>query len=403
MSATALAGDAQFVRPPAAVPDRGRVASVDVLRGLVMVIMALDHVRDFFTNVPFDPTDLTQTSTALFLTRWVTHFCAPTFVFLAGASTFLYARGRGRGEVGRFLLTRGLWLVVLELTVSRLGWLFNLDYTSEPIILLVLWSIGVSMIVLAALVRLPLPVIAAVGVGMIAGHNALDGIRPEALGDWAPLWSLLHVQSAVPLGGGRVLVVAYPLVPWIGVMAAGYAFGTFFSRPAEDRRRLFLLLGGGLTLAFLVLRAVNLYGDPSPWVVQPSAGRTLLSFLNTTKYPPSLLFLLMTLGPAIMLLPALDRLRGPAARFLGTIGRVPLFYYILHIYLIHATVLAVGTLAGFPPSMFLTLWQRPPEGWGYPLPVVYLVWAGTVLALYPACRWFAAVKARRHEAWLSYL
>ncbi|HYC33859.1 MAG TPA: heparan-alpha-glucosaminide N-acetyltransferase domain-containing protein [Gemmatimonadales bacterium] len=403
MSATALA-EADVVRPHAEAVGPGRVGSVDMLRGLIMVLMALDHVRDYFTNVPFSPTDLTQTSTALFLTRWITHFCAPGFVFLAGTSAFFRgARGRSRGELSRYLLTRGLWLVVLELTVSRTGWMFNLDYTNEPLILLVLWAIGVSMIVLAGLVWLPLPAVAAAGVVMISGHNALDGIRPEALGAWGPLWAVLHVQAAVPLAGGRVLFVAYPLVPWIGVMAAGYAFGALFSRPADERRRLFLRLGIGLALGFLVLRAANLYGDPSPWTEQASPARTLLSFLNTTKYPPSLLFLLMTLGPAIILLPALERLSGPPARFLGTIGRVPLFYYLLHIYLIHATALAVGTLAGFPPSMFLTLWARPPEGWGYPLPVVYLVWAGVVLALYPACRWFAAVKARRRDAWLGYL
>jgi uncharacterized membrane protein len=214
---------------------------------------------------------------------------------------------------------------------------------------------------------------------------------------------ILHEQGPVGTPPGFVLFVIYPLVPWLGVMAAGYAFGALFRRPEEDRRRIFLRLGGALTLAFLVLRAVNLYGDPSPWTAQASPPRTLLDFLNTTKYPPSLLFLLMTLGPAIFLLPTFERLGGPAGRFLGTIGRVPLFYYLLHVYLIHATALAVGVLAGFPPSTFLTLFAGPPEGWGYPLPVVYLVWAGVVLALYPACRWFAALKARRHDAWLSFL
>jgi uncharacterized membrane protein len=263
--------------------------------------------------------------------------------------------------------------------------------------------LGIAMIALAALIWLPLPAVAAIGVGMIAGHNLLDAIGPESLGVWGPLWTVLHVQGPVPLGGQRLLFVAYPLVPWIGVMAAGYAFGELLRRPPGERRRTLWLLGAALTLAFVALRALNLYGDPSPWSAQASPGRTLLSFLNTTKYPPSLLFLLMTLGPSIMVLPLLERVTGPAADFLTTIGRVPLFYYVLHLYLIHAAALAVGTLAGLPPHGFLTLWLDLPREWGYPLPVVYLVWAGVVLALYPACRWFAGVKARRRDAWLSYL
>jgi len=385
------------------VAGRVRLDSVDLLRGLVIVIMALDHARDYFTEVRFDATDLTQTTAALFLTRWITHFCAPVFVFLAGTSAYLYAsRGRSRGEVSRFLLTRGLWLVLLELTVVRWAWTFNFSYT-ELLFVQVIWVIGVSMIALAALIHLPLPAAAGVGIAMMAGHNLLDGITPESLGAWGPLWTVLHVQSAIPLGGGRVFIVIYPLIPWIGVMAAGYAFGALLSRPERERRRTLLLLGGALTLAFVVLRAANGYGDPAPWSVQDGAGRTALSFLNTTKYPPSLLFLLMTLGPAIAALPLLERLTGPAARAVTVFGRVPLFFYVLHLYLIHALALAMGTLAGFDPRSFLHVWLLNPEGWGYGLPVVYLVWVSVVLALYPACRWFAGVKARRREVWLSYL
>ena len=404
MQAT-VAGGAPALAFPAEQQASGRVRldSVDLLRGLAIVIMALDHARDYFTSARFDATDLTQTTAPLFLTRWITHFCAPGFVFLAGTSAFLYqARRRSRAEVSRFLLTRGLLLVVLELTVVRWAWTFNFSYT-ELLFVQVIWVIGVSMIVLAGLIYLPLRAVAAVGVAMILGHNLLDGVTPQSLGAWGPLWTVLHVQAAMPLGGGRVFVVIYPLIPWIGVMAAGYAFGTLLLRTEQERRRTLLMLGGGLTLAFLMLRAVNGYGDPAPWTVQETAGRTALSFLNTTKYPPSLQFLLMTLGPAIALLPLLERLTGPVARAVTVFGRVPLFFYVLHLYLIHAVALTVGTLAGFDPRSFLHVWLNNPDGWGYGLPVVYLVWAGVVLALYPACRWFAGVKARRREVWLSYL
>jgi uncharacterized membrane protein len=408
MQAT-IAGGAPAFAVPAERQASGRVRldSVDLLRGLVIVIMALDHARDYFTPVQIDPTgstDLSLAPVSLFFTRWITHFCAPVFVFLAGTSAFLYqSRGRSRAEVSRFLVTRGLWLVILEFTVVRWAWLFNFNYTTEMLFVQVIWALGVSMIVLAGLIYLPMTATAAVGIGMILGHNLLDGITPQSLGAWGPLWAILHVQSAIPLGDGQVFFVVYPLIPWIGVMAAGYAFGTLVLRPESERRRKLLWLGVGLTSAFLVIRAVNVYGDPVPWEARESAGRTVLSFLNTTKYPPSLLFLLMTLGPAIAVLPLFERLTGPAARAVIVFGRVPLFFYVLHLYLIHALALIVGTLAGFDPRQFLRLWLNNPEGWGYGLPVVYLVWVGVILALYPACRWFAGLKARRREAWLSYL
>jgi uncharacterized membrane protein len=405
MQATVAGGTPGLALPlKPQVSGRVRLDSVDLLRGLVIVIMALDHARDYFTNVRFGFTGLDQVTAPLFFTRWITHFCAPVFVFLAGTSAFLYqARGRSRAEVSRFLVTRGLWLVVLELTVVRWAWNFNFNYTTELLFVQVIWVLGVSMIVLAGLIYLPMPAVAAVGMAMILGHNLLDGITPESLGAWGPLWIFLHVQAMVPLGSSQNLLVAYPLIPWIGVMAAGYAFGTLLLRPERQRRRTLLLLGSALTLAFLLIRVVNVYGDPAPWTAQETAGRTVLSFLNTTKYPPSLQFLLMTLGPAIAVLPLFERLTGPVARAVIVFGRVPLFFYVLHLYLIHALALTVGALAGFDPGQFLHLWMRLPEGWGYGLPVVYLVWAGVVLALYPACRWFAGVKARRREAWLSYL
>lgn len=404
MSATVGPSAAAASLPSVQPSGRVRLDSIDLLRGVVMVIMALDHTRDYFTELRFDPTDLAQTNAALFFTRWITHFCAPTFVFLAGTAAFLsHAGGKSRPALARFLVTRGLWLVVLEFTVVRFGWTFNLDY-STLLWVQVIWALGVSMIALAGLIYLPLPAVAASGVGMIAAHNLFDGIAPKALGALGPLWTVLHVQAPITLPGGNVLFVAYPLIPWIGVMAAGYAFGTVLLRPTDERRRALLRIGGALTAGFVVLRAVNLYGDPSPWASQSSATLTPLSFLNITKYPPSLLFLLITLGPAIASLAWFERLSGPAARFLIVIGRVPLFYYILHIFVIHAAALVVGVIAGFPVSRFLhPPFFNLPDGWGYGLPVVYVAWVAVVVALYPVCRWFAGLKARRREAWLSYL
>jgi uncharacterized membrane protein len=376
---------------------------VDLLRGLVMVIMVLDHVRAYLTEARFDPTDLARTDLALFGTRWITHFCAPTFVFLAGTGAFLAgSRGKSRDELARFLVTRGLWLVFLELTVVRFAWAFNLDY-AHMLWVQVIWVLGVSMMVLAALIYLPLPVIGAFGAAMIATHNLFDGLEPGALGAWGTLWTFLHVQRPVTMPWGSDLFVAYPLIPWIGVMAVGYAFGGVLLRPSAERQRALLRLGGALTAGFVVLRAINVYGDPRPWTPQSSGLFTVLSFFDTTKYPPSLLFLLMTLGPAIVSLAWFERLSGAGARFLIVFGRVPLFYYVLHLFVIHAAALAVGTLAGFPPAAFFGSIFEMPKGWGYSLPVVYAVWAAVVLALYPVCRWFADLKARRREVLLSYL
>jgi uncharacterized membrane protein len=383
-------------------PARGRLDSVDLLRGAVMVLMALDHVRDYFSIAHFDPTDLSRTTPALFLTRWVTHFCAPVFVFLAGTGAYLSAaRGRSRSELSRFLLTRGLWLVVLEFTVVRFGWIFNADYRNL-LFVQVIWVLGVSMVVLAGLVHLPRAAVVAFGAVMVLGHNLLDGVQPDALGEWGTLWTVLHVQAPVTVAG-LVILVAYPLVPWVGVMALGYGFGPLLLRPPAERRRLLLRLGAALTVAFLVLRATNLYGDPRPWAPQGSATYTLLSYLNVTKYPPSLLFLLVTLGPAIAALPLLERVRGPVARFFVVYGRVPLLYYVAHLYLIHALAVAVGVARGFDFTAMLGVWMTLPDTWGFGLPVVYLVWVAVVLALYPLCRWFANLKAHRREAWLSYL
>jgi uncharacterized membrane protein len=339
----------------------------------------------------------------LFLTRWVTYICAPVFFLLTGTGAYLSLRRQSTRELSRFLFTRGLWLIVLEVTLIRcFAYQFNVDY--RVTMLLVLWALGWAMITLGVLVRLPAFVVTAIGVVMIVGHNLFDGANLSG-----PLWSILHSPSFVLNSPEHVVFVAYPLVPWVGVTAAGYGLGQIYRWDADRRRAFLLRLGLALSLAFLAVRGLNAYGDPAPWTPQQTAAFTVLSFLNTTKYPPSLLFLLMTLGPAMLLLWAVDRGTPRILRPALVIGKVPLFYYALHFALIH--LLAVVTcyvqygsahwmfespdLAHYPFS--------PPPGWGYSLPVVYLVWVFVVVALYPLCRWFAALKQRRSDAWLSYL
>jgi uncharacterized membrane protein len=404
LAAAVAVGDEAVTGSPENV--RPRLDSVDLLRGLVMVIMALDHVRDFFHHdaLIFDPTDLTKTNAALFFTRWITHFCAPVFVLLAGTGAFLSAsRGRTKAELSRFLLTRGLWLIVLELTVVDLGWTFSLD---TQFIGQIIWAIGWSMIVLALLIYLPTWAITAFGIVMIATHNLFDPVQARSLGALSGLWAALHSRDLTETYGGIHLFTMYPLVPWIGVMAGGYGLGQLFLLERERRRRLLLRLGVALTLAFIVIRAINIYGDPRPWAVQKNGLFTLLSFLNCEKYPPSLLFLLMTLGPAMIVLALFERFNrqtNALARPFIIFGRVPLFYYILHIPLIHALAIAFAFIKYGPAISDLFKMGQPPADYGYGLPVVYLIWIGVVLVLYPACRWFANLKRRRRDAWLSYL
>jgi uncharacterized membrane protein len=399
----------------------GRIDAIDLLRGIVMVIMMLDHTRDFIHNASaqFDPADLSRTNIALFFTRWITHFCAPVFVFLAGTGAYLQlSRGKSKAELSRFLVTRGIWLIVLELTLVRLGVTFSFDIRMFGF-LQVIWVIGVSMIVLAALIYLPVKVVGAFGLVMIALHNLLDGFRvagwhgPESPvpGFWARVWILLHQAFEVfPIVWfpSPVVIVIYPLVPWIGVMAAGYAFGRLYELDAQRRRRLLLISGGAATVLFVVVRALNVYGDPAEWSNQKNAVLTLLSFLNTTKYPPSLLFLLMTLGPSILALAAFESSRGGGwfREFFVTFGRVPLFFYLLQWPVAHLISLLLHLAFGKPTAwLFQTpidwIDGLPPKGFN--LGVVYLCWIAGVLLLYPVCKWFAGVKQRRKDWWLSYL
>jgi uncharacterized membrane protein len=386
-----------------------------------MVVMMLDHTRDFVHNaaVQFDPTDLSRTNVALFFTRWITHFCAPVFVFLAGTGAYLQlARGKSKSELSRFLVTRGIWLIVLELTLVRFGMWFSFDVRMLAA-LQVIWVIGVSMIVLGALVYLPVKVVGFFGALLIAGHNRLDWFRVTSWhgpGTAEPslfekLWIILHQAfEAFPIAGfpSPVLIVIYPLVPWVGVMALGYAFGTLYQKDASTRRRVLLVSGAGATLLFIILRAVNIYGDPAAWSTQKNAIFTLLSFLNTTKYPPSLLFLLMTLGPSLLAL-ALFESRGGGGRvreFFITFGRVPLFFYLLQWYTAHLIAVLLHVAFGKPVQwLFQTPidWGGPRPNIGFNLVVVYLSWIAGVLLLYPLCKWFAGVKQRRKDWWLSYL
>jgi uncharacterized membrane protein len=394
-----------------------------------MVLMALDHVRDFWGPTGFDPADLSRSSPGLFLTRWVTHFCAPVFVFLAGVGAFFHGSRRSRRELAGFLLSRGVWLILLEFTVVQFSWCFTYfnGWPGGPDVLLfaqVIWVIGASMILLAGLVFLPLPLIALFGLAVIAGHNLLDGKTP-ASEPWATIWTVLHRGMAfVPLSflPGSVRIAwfnIYPLIPWVGVMAAGYAFGALMNGDAGRRRRWCFTIGIAATLAFGALRAIDRYGEPNPWraaapasAVAPTTGLSpaegsalypVLSFLNCTKYPPSLLFLLMTLGPALIALGLLEQARGPLARALVTYGRVPLFYYLLHIPLANAGGALYFQLRYDESRWIAGMMQSPPVGSELNLLIVYAAWIGLVAALYPACRWYAGLKQRSRSRWLSYL
>jgi uncharacterized membrane protein len=405
MSATSLSIEEKAAPAKSRARTAIRVASIDLLRGLVIIVMALDHVRDYFSPYPFAPEDLSQAFPALFLTRWITHFCAPTFVFLAGASAWLYRRNTGctRGELQRFLLTRGLWLVLLELTVVNLSWQFNFY---EFLGVQVIWTLGWSMVFLSLLLYLPLPAIAAIGAVIVLGHNLLDGIKAESLGQYKLLWAVLHEQLFFRRESGMVVAIAYPLVPWIGVTALGYVFATVLELPAERRRQILTWAGLAMIAAFVVLRLTNLYGEPQAWSPnERGAVYSVLAALNVTKYPPSLLFVLMTLGPALWLLPRLERWHGRLAGAVSVFGRVPLFFYLIHVPVIHAAAMLWSQISfGTRPYLFFRPSDQLPPGYEPDLLRAYVVWIALIVLLYPLCRWYADYKRRHKEnRWLSYL
>jgi uncharacterized membrane protein len=375
--------------------------AIDIVRGAVMVFMALDHVRDYVTELRFQPEDLSRGSAALFATRWLTHFCAPAFFLLAGVGIGVSrARGTSTGSLSRYLLLRGLWLLILEVIITPVGWQFGFDLL--PVFALVLWALGWSMILMAALIHLPFAAVAVLSVVLIAGHNLLDPIQPQSLGRFAGLWTVLHAPGFAIL---NVLFVGYPLVPWVAVMMLGYVLASLYSFDEVRRRRILVTIGAAAVVLFIMLRAFNTYGNAVPWTSQRTPALTVASFLNLRKYPPSLQFLLMTLGPTMIALALAERARGGLARFLSVYGRVPLFFYVMHIFVAHALAVLLAFAQGgeWRRIPIVNAPESIPDWYGVGLPGVYLAWITVVLLLYFPCRAFARLKDTRGDWWLRYL
>ncbi|MEA5597708.1 DUF1624 domain-containing protein [Rivularia sp. UHCC 0363] len=379
-----------------------RIVSVDLLRGLVMVLMTLDHTRDFFSNVRFNPLDIDQSNIFLFLTRWITHLCAPSFIFLAGVAAYLsLKRGKTKQQLARFLLIRGFWLIFLELTIVSLAWTFYPGLFMAGI----LWAIGWSMIVLAILIQLPIRSIAIFGVIVIVGHNLFDSVQVEQLGNFGWIWAFLHERTMfVPIPGIRFFLV-YPLIPWVGVMASGYAFGKVLTKTKTERLGWLRNLGLGLIFSFVVIRGLNFYGDPKPWSVQSSFWKTILSFINIYKYPPSLAYLLITLGIAFLLLYVFESQRSVLFKPLMIFGSVPLFFYIIHLWLIHfsAVLLALPKYGLKAFALPYLLSSAMPDDYGYDLHHVYVLWIIMLVILYPICNSFSNYKSKNKRWWLTFI
>ena len=384
-----------------------RIATVDLIRGLLMIVMALDHTRDFFSSATVDATDPVNSWPALFFTRWVTHLCAPGFVALAGTSIYLQRqRGRSAGEMAKKLVFRGIWLIFMEIAIVNFGIFFTYSFH----FLQVIYAIGGSFIVLAALQFLPTKMVAAYGFVVVCLHNLLDGIGPNQLGSAAWLWKLLVAPGAFLHDGKVTAFVAYPVLPWSGIMALGYAFGVVVLMPAKRRRAMALWMGVASLVVFCVLRLGGWYGDPLSFKHLPTFTHTAMSFFQLTKYPPSLQYTTATLGVLLVLFAIGDLMleRRRMTRALGVVeiyGRVPFFYYVPHFYLLHVLAVVVlmfasHTIHVHPPLAFFS---PPPANASFGLPVVYAIWISVVAVLYVPCRWFAGVKARRRDWWLSYL
>jgi uncharacterized membrane protein len=387
-----------------------RILSIDLLRGLVMIIMALDHIRDYFhaDAFVFDPVDLNKTNVPLFFTRWITNFCAPVFMMLAGTSAFIAGQRRTRKQLSVFLFTRGLWLVFLELVVVNFAWFFNIHFSFG--ILAVIWALGISMMALAALIHLPRPAILVTGIVLVAGHNLLDNVHVPGNSAEAIFWAILHERKGFSLNGWQFMTV-YPLLPWIGLMALGYCLGYLYRRDADPvkRKRLLLQMGAGFLLLFFLLRITNVYGDLIPWSRQSSPVFSFLSFINVTKYPPSLDYVLLMIGPALLFLALTEKPLNRMTSIISVYGRVPFFYYMIHIFLIHLAALFAATLSGYPWTAmtgFTTWVDFDPrlKGYGFSLGVVYLVWISVIAILYPLCRRYDRYKLEHKDKWwLSYL
>ena len=383
-----------------------RIESIDLLRGIVMVLMALDHTRAFlhYDSYFFSPTDISQTTVPLFITRFITHFCAPVFVFLAGTSAYLSGRRKNKKELSIWLIKRGVWLVILELTIVQFVWQFQLDYAMN--VLQVIWVLGVSMIFLAAFIYVPKRLMITVSLIVIFGHNALDGFEPET---WNGLWTILHLQAPIVTKYFAIMVF-YPLVPWVFVMPLGYHFGVLYTQDFDPivRKKYLIYLGLTAIGLFFIIRALNFYGDPNSWSNFESLTSTILSFMNVSKYPPSLLYLLITLGPSILLLAFVENCKGRIHHAIVIIGRVPLFFYVVHLFVIHLVALIIATIMGFSPrlmviELFISL-TKSLQGFGFNLVVVYILAIAITLTLYPLCIWFWKYKNNnRDKWWLSYL
>ena len=384
---------------------RYRIRSIDLLRGLVMIIMALDHVRDYFhwSAQLYGPVDLSHTSAPIFLTRWITHFCAPVFMFLTGTSAFLVGQRKTIKELSFFLLTRGLWLMFLDVGIINFAWGFNFHF---PVILLgTLWALGVSMVALSVLIYLPVKAILFIGISIVAGHDLFDNFHVAGNGLKAFLWDELHDPRPINFYG-HTIITGYPVLPWIGIITLGYCFGNLYNKEfsAVKRKTWLLLLGSGAIILFIIIRAINIYGDPQPWSSQNSKLFAFLSFMRVTKYPPSLLYSLITLGPAIIFLAFAEKPLNRVTEFINVYGRVPMFYYLIHIYLIHLLAMLAAQLTGFGWKAMVADIFPEVKGYGFPLFGVYLVWIGVVLALYPLCKWYDRYKtAHKEKWWLSYL
>ena len=394
------------------VSTRGyRLDSIDMLRGLVIVIMAIDHVRDFF-NVggDADPMANPTIGAALFFTRWITHFCAPVFVFLAGTSAGLMSSRKTPSALGAFLFKRGLWLIFVELSIVATAWSFapwGLEQLGgrTGVVMQVIWAIGASMVVMSGAQWLGQRACHFIGVAIVAGHSLLDPIWPVTTGNFdasQPWWVALHAQMAIP-AGPFFFAMVYPVLPWTGVMLLGFGTARVFEETPRTRDARLLAWGAAVTVAFVVVRAIGVYGEPNPWQAQSGAIGTLIDFLNVTKYPPSLVFLSMTLGPAAMLCSFAEQLPDSIRRPLIVFGRAPFAFYVAHLYLIHALAVGLGVVQGFRASQFLTYGFFFPKGYGVGLATTYAVWLLVIAMLYPLCHWVAAVKSRRRDWWLSYL
>lgn len=391
---------------PTELTQKSRITSIDLVRGIVMIIMALDHVRDYFHADAslFDPTDMDKTSPILFFTRWITHFCAPTFIFLSGISARIGGERKTRKQLAWQLFTRGIWLIVLEQTIFRFGFTFSLTY--DIFFFLVFWSIGGSMIILSVLLLISPRIILPVGLALIFGHNVFDEIRMVPGDSGHTLWVFMMQSGFIPPN----MAVPYALIPWTGIMLAGYGAGSLYltNVHTEERRKELLRIGVIVSVVFVVVRFFNEYGDPNPWDFQKNSIFSFMSFINTTKYPVSLLFTMMILGPILILLSRIENLKGTLVEIISVYGRVPLFYYIVHFYLIHFAALFLYIVnSGVSLSELNFTFNAGlggiPRGFGYTLGWTYVTWLGTVIAMYPLCKWYDRYKQTHKSWWLSYL